>query len=77
VSTRLKIKGISKHIEPGDCANHRQILKMVILPFAVPAAVAAGIYLIRKQREYAWGEFTVLYCCSLGSSDSDAHFPLP
>lgn len=28
---------------------------MLILPFAVPAAVAAGIYLIRKQREYAWG----------------------
>lgn len=30
---------------------------MIILPFAIPAAVAAGIYLIRKQREYSWGEF--------------------
>lgn len=28
----------------------------MILPFAIPAAVAAVIYLIRKQREYAWGK---------------------
>lgn len=34
-------------------------LKMVvILPFAVPAALAASIYLIRKQREYSWGMFS-------------------
>lgn len=28
---------------------------VLILPIAIPAAVAAGLYLIRKQREYSWG----------------------
>lgn len=29
---------------------------MPILPFVLPVAVGAGIYLLRKQREYAWGK---------------------
>lgn len=29
---------------------------MPILPFILPVAVGAGIYLLRKQREYAWGK---------------------
>lgn len=42
---------------------------MLILPFAVPAAVAAGIYLIRKQREYSWGKFSdhLFTCCSINN----------
>ena len=29
---------------------------VLILPFAVPAVAVAAIYLIRKQREYSWGQ---------------------
>ncbi|CAO1421219.1 unnamed protein product [Diamesa tonsa] len=28
---------------------------MPLIPFVLPVAVGAGIYLLRKQREYAWG----------------------
>ena len=34
---------------------------VAFLPFAIPAAVVAGIYLIRKQREHAWGEIIKLF----------------
>lgn len=32
---------------------------MPILPFVLPVAVGAGIYLLRKQREYAWGKYII------------------